>query len=49
MVGATKDGGFAVQREEAAIGVDRLNDPHFEIEDGILVSKSAHLTSAFII
>ena len=46
MIGATKDGGFTVQREKAAIGVDGLNDPHFEIEDGALVSKSPHLTMA---
>ncbi|HEY7549041.1 MAG TPA: AAA family ATPase [Hyphomicrobiaceae bacterium] len=46
MVGATKDGGFTVQREKAAIGVDGLNDPHFELDDGVLVSKSTHLNLA---
>ena len=46
MVGATKDGGFTVQREKAAIGVDGLDDPHFEIDNGVFVSKSAHLNLA---
>jgi predicted ATPase len=46
MVGATRDGGFTVQREKAAIGVDGLNDPHFELDDGILKSKSTHLKLA---
>ena len=45
-IGATKDGGFAVQREQAAIGVAGLDDPHFDLVDGELVAKSAHLNLA---
>ena len=45
-VGATPDGGFAVKHEKAAIGVDGLNDPSFDVHNGVLTAKSSHLAIA---
>lgn len=46
VVGATKEGGFTVQREKAFVGIDGLNDAYFDIQDGKLQQKSAHLKLA---
>lgn len=43
-VGATKDGGFKVQREEASIAIDGAHDARFEVSDGALVERSTHLS-----
>lgn len=43
VIGATKDGGFIVQREKAEVGIGSLDDRAFyETADGAIVAKSSH-------